>query len=74
MLVVGGILIYSSMSAINRSVLRLARKQAKILRHRAEDVVDAARGAAAEKVLEAVDVGKAAFQRVGSRVAERVAG
>lgn len=74
MLIAGGILVYSSMSTLNRSVIRLARKQARLLKHRAADAVDAARGAAADKVLEAVDVGKAAFQRVGSRVAERVAG
>jgi len=74
MLVVGGILIYSSISSINRSVMRVARKQARQLKHRAADAVDTARGVAAEKVLEAVDLGKAAFQRVGSRVADRVAG
>jgi hypothetical protein len=74
MLVAGGILVYTSISAIDRSIARLARKQARLLKHRAADVVDAARGAAAEKVLEAVDAGKAAFQKVGNRVAERVAG
>jgi len=74
MLIAGGILIYSSVSAMNRSVLRLARKQARILKHQAADAVDAARGVAAEKVLEAVDIGRAAIQKVGNRVAERVAG
>lgn len=74
MLIAGAIIIYNSVAGIDRRVARQARRQARIFRHRAGDVMDAARGMAAEKVLEAVDIGRAAIQKYGNRVAERVAG
>lgn len=74
MLIAGAVVIYKSVASIDRATLKRARKQARIFKNRAADVMDIARGVAAEKVLEAVDIGKAAIQKAGNRVAERVAG
>ena len=60
--------------AINRSLMRQTRRQVRVLRHHAGEIVSAAREAAAGKVLEAADAGQAVIQRAGRRVAQRVAG
>ena len=54
-----------TLSSRNRSLLGRTRKQARLLKHQASKIRDAA----ADRLLEAVDTSKAAYRQVTERIA-----
>jgi hypothetical protein len=66
MITAGAALIYTgTMSSRNRSLLGLTRKQTRLVKRQASKIRDAAAG----RLLEVVDTGKAVYRQAAERIA-----